>query len=88
VTNEEITSLSIKPEIWKKWVKEAFLMKETSMLPHKISQTFDQGRKYYNTMPALMPDINTAGVKIVSRYPERKPTIQGELLLYDMTNFN
>lgn len=52
------------------------------MLPHKISQTFNEGRNFFNTMPAIIPSLDAAGVKFVSRYPERTPSIMGELLLY------
>jgi len=68
------------------WVKHAFLLKKDSYLPHKISITFDNGQKFYNTMPTVMPTIDSAGVKIVSRYPNRKPSIQGHILLYELDN--
>jgi len=82
--NEKIHQLGITNKQFLQWVKEAFLSKEGSFLPHKISITFDEGRKFYNTMPTVMPSIESAGVKIVSRYPERHPSIQGHILLYDL----
>lgn len=81
-SQEFISNLKIKDSQIIEWVREAFLVKKDSMLPHKISQTFNGGKNFYNTMPAIMPTIDSAGVKIVSRYPERKPTIKGDLLLY------
>ena len=36
-----------------------------------------------NTMPCIVPGLNAMGVKIVTRYPERTKTINGEILLYD-----
>jgi len=68
------------------WVRNAFLSKRESILPHKISITFEEGTKFYNTMPALMPNISSAGVKIVSRYPERQPSIQGHIMLYELAD--
>ncbi len=81
-SQEFISNLKIENSQILNWVKEAFLAKKDSMLPHKISQTFNGGKNFYNTMPAIMPTIDSAGVKIVSRYPERKPSIKGDLLLY------
>ncbi len=81
-SEEQIESLGIENKQIMHWVKEAFLCKQQSFLPHKISQTFNNGNNFYNTMPAIMPTIDSAGVKIVSRYPERTPSIKGDLLLY------
>lgn len=79
---EQIESLGIENKQIMHWVKEVFLCKQQSFLPHKISQTFNNGNNFYNTMPAIMPTIDSAGVKIVSRYAERTPSIKGDLLLY------
>ena len=84
--NEKIQQLNVDDKQILQWVKEAFLSKEESLLPHKISITFDEGKKFYNTMPTVMPSIESAGVKIVSRYPERHPSIQGHILLYDLND--
>lgn len=86
IARNDIESLNINDFEILTWVKEAFGVKEESMLPHKISQTFNQGRNFYNTMPAIIPSIDAAGVKIVSRYSERTPSIMGELLLYRYSN--
>ena len=84
LNNNDIKQLNIKNQDILKWVESAFLAKQDSYLPHKISITFDEGKKFYNTMPTVMPTINSAGVKIVSRYPHRKPSIQGHILLYEL----
>lgn len=81
-SEEYIESLNIENKQIIYWVKEAFLCKQQSFLPHKISQTFNDGNNFYNTMPAIMPTIDSAGVKVVSRYLERTPSIKGDLLLY------
>ncbi len=86
ITEDAIKKLHIDDKEILAWVRSAFLSKQESVLPHKISITFDEGAKFYNTMPALMPEISSAGVKIVSRYPERHPSIQGHILLYELQN--
>lgn len=86
IAKNDIENLNINDFEILTWVKEAFGVKAESMLPHKISQTFNQGRNFYNTMPAIIPSIDAAGVKIVSRYAERTPSIMGELLLYRYSN--
>jgi len=84
ITDDEIKNLKISNNEILKWVNSAFLSKKDSLLPHKVSITFDKGTKFYNTMPTIMPTISSSGVKIVSRYPERHPSIQGNILLYEL----
>lgn len=86
ITDEEIKSIQISNHEILQWVESAFLSKKNSLLPHKVSITFDEGTKFYNTMPTIMPTISSSGVKIVSRYPERHPSIQGNILLYELTD--
>lgn len=85
ISDKDILALHISPLQSMEWVKEAFLLKESSLLPHKISITYGGG-KFLNTMPAVIPAINAMGVKIVNRYPERNPTIDGQIFYYDYTN--
>ena len=77
-SDKDIQKLNISSENILKWVEEAFFLKSSSFLPHKISQTFNKGRKLYNTMRCIIPDIDSAGVKIVSRDTERRPSIDGQ----------
>ncbi len=86
ISNSEIESLHIPESQVLKWVNEAFSIKYSCELPKKISQKIFEGDGFYNTMPCIMPPINSAGVKIVSRYPNRIPSIQGNILLYDYQN--
>lgn len=85
-SDKDIQELNIDNKDILKWVEEAFLLKSESFLPHKISQTFNKGKNFYNTMPCIIPAIDSAGVKIVSRYPERQPSIEGHLLLYSYSD--
>lgn len=64
-----------------RWVREAFSLKYNARLPHKISITYDGGY-FMNTMPCMIPSLNVFGVKVVTRYPGRTPSIAGDLLLY------
>ncbi|MCD8062933.1 MAG: hypothetical protein LUE13_11460 [Akkermansiaceae bacterium] len=84
IPHEIISSLGISPRQALEWVRESFRIKEEGsvFLPHKTSITFEQG-KFMNTMPCIVPGLNAMGVKIVTRYPERSRTIDGEILLYD-----
>lgn len=84
IPHEIISSLNISPRQSIQWVKESFHIKEEEpvFLPHKTSIAFEEG-KFMNTMPCIVPGLNAMGVKIVTRYPERAKTINGEILLYD-----
>ena len=80
-----IKELNITPDTCVEWVKEALLHKYDSVLPAKISIKLP-GDIFINTMPAYLPKEQRFGVKVVSRYPERKPSLQSDLLLYDTEN--
>lgn len=80
-----IKSLNISPKQCVAWVKEAFLLKYESLLPPKLSLHLDHNI-FINTMPCLIPSINRFGVKIVSRYPQKVPTLNSDLLLYNSSN--
>ena len=85
IKDKEIKELGIRNEDVINWVTHSFKDKSKCLLPHKISQKFDNGNGFYNTMPAINPVLDIYGVKVVTRYPERKPSIKGELLLYSFT---
>lgn len=59
--------------------------KHNDILPPKISMQM-AGHKFINVMPAVLPALNVAGVKVVSRYPYLTPTLKSQLLLYDLGN--
>ncbi len=77
-----IRDLNITPGTCVEWVRESLLHKYDSVLPAKISIKLP-GDIFINTMPAYLPGVRRFGVKVVSRYPERKPSLQSDLLLYD-----
>jgi ornithine cyclodeaminase/alanine dehydrogenase-like protein (mu-crystallin family) len=84
---EEILRLNISPRKCVLWTKDALINKYQYKLPAKISIKLPNNI-FHNTMPSYLTPINYFGVKIVSRYPDREPSIQSEILLYDTENGN
>ena len=87
ITNQQIKNLNIPDTTAIEWVKQAFLLKERAYLPHKTSISYD-GDKFFNIMPTIIPELDIMGIKAVSRYPERTPTIDGHILCYNYKNGN
>jgi alanine dehydrogenase len=84
LTHKDIESLNIPPKTCLEWVTKAFKLKRSSQLPQKISLKFDDN-KFYNVMPCIINDLNYAGIKIISRYPERSPSLNSQIMLFDKT---
>jgi ornithine cyclodeaminase/alanine dehydrogenase-like protein (mu-crystallin family) len=84
ITSTDIEHMAIKNSQVLDWIKQAFCLKNDCDLPHKVSQTFNGGTNFFNTMPSIIPSLDSFGVKVVSRFPERVPSISGELLLYSL----
>lgn len=82
---ETIKNLNISPTMCVEWAYNALLHKYESVLPAKTSIKLP-GDVFINTMPACLPNIQKFGVKVVSRYPQRLPSLQSDLLLYDIQN--
>lgn len=84
-----ITDAQIEPHLTYKraveWVRESFSLKKSSLLPHKISIPFEE-LNFMNTMPCMVPALNVFGAKIVTRYSDRSPSVDGELMLYRYDN--
>lgn len=85
VTHEDIRSLQIPPEKCFEWVDDTLRHKNEVTLPPKIS-LHPSPDSFYNVMPSLMPGINSAGTKIVSRHANREPSLDSQLLLYSYDN--
>lgn len=82
---KDISRLDIAPAACVGWAEEALLMKDSILLPHKISlKPEGMPDVFYNTMPCIIPEIARAGVKVVTRYPKRNPSLDSEILLYDL----
>lgn len=82
---KQIQQLNISPSICNKWVTDAFLHKYDALLPPKISTKPEDGI-FFNTMPCLLPFEHRFGVKEVTRFHNRKPALQSDILLYDSDN--
>lgn len=78
-----IKNLNISPSQCVEWVEDAFSIKSECDLPPKISQKLPNNI-FINTMPCIIPSIGIGGVKIVSRYPERVPSLDSTLVIFDI----
>lgn len=76
---DDIKNMNIDPATCYDWVVETIKNKRETILPPKISLSSMPG-VFMNTMPCILND-EWGGVKIVNRYPERKPSLDSKLLL-------
>lgn len=83
ITHKDIVNLNILPENCYKWVVESFVSKEDCVLPSKTSLT-QPGHIFYNIMPSLNPKNEIGGVKVVTRFPSRIPSLDSQIYLYNM----
>lgn len=67
------------------WVEYILKHKYECYLPAKISLSMGHNI-FMNTMPSYISMIQRHGVKLVSRYPDRTPTLLSEIMLYDSTD--
>lgn len=86
ISFDEIQKLSITPDKCFEWVEEILKNKQDMLLPAKISLKPDIPSVFYNTMPCILPKAGWAGVKLVTRYPQREPSLDSEILLYDLNS--
>lgn len=82
ITNQDIQNLPIQFSDANKWIEKSFSIKNNASLPAKTSIAFGQDG-FFNTMPIIIPDLNIMGVKLISRYHDRTPTIDGHIIVYD-----
>ena len=83
ITFEDIKNLNISPTTCYEWVEDMLLNKKKAVLPSKISMKWTDG-VFCNVMPCvLMDERNSAGVKVVTRYPERIPSLDSDLVIFD-----
>ncbi len=76
----DIQKLNLSPKLCYQWVEDAIQRKRDFLLPPKVHMNLP-GNVFCNVMPGVVDGI--AGVKIVSRYPERNPALDAVLLLMD-----
>lgn len=82
LTHNDIINLGIKPIQCYEWACEMISKKNETTLPAKISMKPSE-EVFYNIMPSLLPNYNVGGVKVVTRYPDRLPSLDSQILLFD-----
>lgn len=86
ITFNDIDNLHLDAESAFEWIKTSFKNKAETHLPPKISM--HNSATFINVMPCILNNENVAGVKVVSRFPDRTPTLNSEILLYDYSTGN
>lgn len=82
---DDVRSLNISPADCYQWVSDMIAHKQYAFLPAKTHMSMP-GNIFCNVMPCLVPGIaksNWGGVKAVTRYPERKPSLDSKILLFN-----
>ncbi|MDE5896677.1 MAG: hypothetical protein K2H43_02545 [Clostridia bacterium] len=85
ITHTDIVSLDISPRSCYEWAEYMIANKASALLPAKISMKPREG-VFCNVMPGIvtLPDGSRyGGVKAVTRYPDRVPSLDSKLMLYD-----
>jgi ornithine cyclodeaminase/alanine dehydrogenase-like protein (mu-crystallin family) len=85
ISHNDILSLEIPFGKTIEWIEESFLMKKNAISVHARLPFGEKNDHFMNTMPCIVQFMNIMGVKIVTRYPERIPSIDGHILLYDLS---
>jgi len=78
ITFQDIKKLGISPATCYEWVAQTIRDKDKYILPPKISLKPRDG-VFCNVMPTIGGSVG--GVKVVTRYPEREPSLDSKLLL-------
>ncbi|RIX45865.1 ornithine cyclodeaminase [Paenibacillus nanensis] len=85
LSHTDIMSLNINPIECYQWVENMLRNKERTILPPKISIKPSED-VFYNVMPSLITDSEVGGLKVVTRYPNRMPTLDSQIMLFDYSN--
>ncbi len=82
ITFENIADLEISPALCYDWVENMIRNKKKALLPPKISIKPRDG-VFCNVMPCMIPGEKNlwGGVKVVTRYPDRTPSLESRILL-------
>ena len=81
---DDVKSLNISPICCYDWVRNMIADKQNTFLPPKTHMSMP-GNIFCNVMPCLIHNgaKSMGGVKIVTRYPERKPSLDSKILLFN-----
>lgn len=85
ITHDDIVNLNISAQDCYKWVVEALMNKDKVILPPKISLKPYAG-VFCNIMPSVIfydNDLSVGGIKVVTRYPQRKPSLDSKIIIFD-----
>lgn len=84
ISFEDIQKLDISPYVCYEWVEKMIKEKASVLLPPKVHMEFADDI-FCNVMPsAIQTEAGTrGGVKIVTRYPERIPSLDSKVILFD-----
>lgn len=84
ISFDDIKGLNVSPIVCYKWVNEMIKAKENVVLPAKVHMNMP-GNVFCNVMPCIIPSVPNmvGGVKIVTRYPERIPSLDSKILLFN-----
>lgn len=85
ISFEDIRNLKIAPQTCFEWASEMIANKNKVLLPPKISIKPRDG-VFCNVMPCILDQETYGGVKTVTRYPDREPSLDSKLLLFDAKN--
>ena len=82
ITSNDIKQLGIQPSECVQWVREALLQKGDCKLPPKTPVKW--GHDIFATsMPSLILSEGVYGIKVVTRFPERTPSLDSQIWLYN-----
>ena len=81
---EDIKNMNISPVRCYEWVLEMIRDKDKAMLPPKTHLNMP-GNIFCNVMPSIIENAEgkIGGIQVVTRYPERKPSLDSEILLFN-----
>ena len=85
ISFEDVKSLNVSPVSCYEWVSDMIKQKGNAQLPSKIHMTLP-GNVFCNVMPCIVSGIDgihAGGVKAVTRYPERIPSLDSKILLFN-----
>ena len=85
ISYKDVRSLKISPQTCYAWVSDMILHKSDALLPTKIHMNMP-GNVFCNVMPSIIPgpaESRVGGIKIVTRYPERKLSLDSKIMIFD-----
>ena len=81
----DIRNSSVSMDTMIGWVYDALRNKNQSILPPKTSLK-PEDNVFFNFMPCIIPEMQVAGVKVVSRHPNDNPALKSNIMLFDLNN--